>query len=299
MNSAPPRPAGLRQGHPGEADRRRVRHPAHRDRATCSAPRSRPAPSSAGACSRSSTRGELVPDELTIALIRERLAEDDAARRLRARRLPAQPAPRRRRSTRCSREIGRALDAVLVLRSADEVARERLLGARATRRAAPTTRPRRSRGGSRSTTSETAPLVEHYRARGQARRASTPTGRSTRSSPRSRTRSSRWRRARDHPQGAARDRADGRAPARLVAETIDARRRAPRARASRRASSTASPRSFIRSHGGVPTSKGYKGYPRRDLHLAERDGRPRHPRAATARGGRHRHVRRRRHARRR
>ena len=35
--------------------------------------------------------GELVPDELTVALIRERLSEPDATRRLRARRLPAQP----------------------------------------------------------------------------------------------------------------------------------------------------------------------------------------------------------------
>ena len=35
---------------------------------------------------------------------------------------------------------------------------------------------------------------------------------------------------------------------------------------------------FIRSHGGEPTFKGYKGYPGSDLPLAERDGRPRHPR---------------------
>ena len=34
---------------------------------------------------------------------------------------------------------------------------------------------------------------------------------------------------------------------------------------------------FIRSHGGVPTSKGYRGLPGRDLHLAERHDRPRHP----------------------
>ena len=37
---------------------------------------------------------------------------------------------------------------------------------------------------------------------------------------------------------------------------------------------------FIAEHGGVSASKGYHGtYPGRDLHLAERDGRPRHPRA--------------------
>ena len=40
---------------------------------------------------------------------------------------------------------------------------------------------------------------------------------------------------------------------------------------------------FIRSHGGVPTFKGYKGYPGSDVPLAERDGRPRDPRPAEAR----------------
>ena len=44
---------------------------------------------------------------------------------------------------------------------------------------------------------------------------------------------------------------------------------------------------YIRSHGGVPTSKGYKGFPGRDLHLAERHGRPRHPGRLPGPRGRH------------
>ena len=55
---------------------------------------------------------------------------------------------------------------------------------------------------------------------------------------------------------------------------------------------------FIREHGGVPTSKGYRGFPGGDLHLAEHDGRPRHPRQPPGRGGRPPLGRRRHHARR-
>ena len=59
--------------------------------ATCSARRSRRGPRSAAQVEPILAGGELVPDELTIALIRERLSEPDATRRLRARRLPAEP----------------------------------------------------------------------------------------------------------------------------------------------------------------------------------------------------------------
>ena len=37
----------------------------------------------------------------------------------------------------------------------------------------------------------------------------------------------------------------------------------------------------IRERGGVPTFKGYRGFPGLDLRLAERDGRPRDPRRST------------------
>ena len=199
-------------------------------RATCSAPRSRRGPSSAGRSSRSSRAATLVPDEITIALIRERLGEPDARARLRARRLPAQRWPRPRRSTSMLAEIGRRLDAVLFFELPDERRDRADAPARRARRAAPTTRPRRSRGGSRI-----------YHARDRAgRRAlprdrasscrSTPSARSTRSTPRSRTRSSRARgAARDHPQVRAGDRADG------------ARRRASSPRRSRSSRSALEP----------------------------------------------------------
>ena len=42
---------------------------------------------------------------------------------------------------------------------------------------------------------------------------------------------------------------------------------------------------YIASQGGVPTSKGYKGYPGRDVHLAELHDRPRHPGRLPAKEG--------------
>ena len=56
---------------------------------------------------------------------------------------------------------------------------------------------------------------------------------------------------------------------------------------------------FIAAHGGASASKGYHGASRRDLHLAERDGRPRHPGPYRVAGRRPDHDRRRRRARRR
>ena len=105
-------------------------------------------------------RGELVPDELTVGLIRERLAESDAEAGFILDGFP-------RNSVQAGAldelldEIERPLDAVLVLEVPDEVCVERLL-----KRAVDEGRP----DDTRETIArrldiyhaETAPLVEHY-----------------------------------------------------------------------------------------------------------------------------------------
>ena len=94
--------------------------------ATCSARRSPPTRRSGGRSSRSTTRAELVPDGLMIELIRERLAEPDAARGLRARRLPAHDAAGGG-ARRDAREIGRELTVVFEFQLSEEICIERLL----------------------------------------------------------------------------------------------------------------------------------------------------------------------------
>ena len=71
--------------------------------------------------------GELVPDELTISLIRERLAERDAERGFVLDGFPRNLAQAEALDTMLS-EIGRGLDAVLFFDLSDTVALERLLG---------------------------------------------------------------------------------------------------------------------------------------------------------------------------
>ena len=63
-------------------------------------------------------------------------------------------------------EIGRDLDIVFELQIGDDVARRAAAPSAPSRRAAPTTRPRRSRGGSPSYHEKTEPLVGYYRLRG-------------------------------------------------------------------------------------------------------------------------------------
>ncbi|HET8607789.1 MAG TPA: adenylate kinase [Gaiellaceae bacterium] len=100
--------------------------------------------------------GALVPDDLTIALIREALSEldgfvlDGFPRTL----------PQAEALEPMLAEIGRELDAVLVLEVPDEVARERMLG-RARADDTPEAIDTRLAAYHR----ETAPLVEWYRAR--------------------------------------------------------------------------------------------------------------------------------------
>jgi adenylate kinase len=109
--------------------------------------------------------GELVPDELTVALIRERLAEPDAANGFVLDGFPRNLAQAEALDHMLS-GIGRALDAVLFFDLSDEIATERMLG-------------RAEQEGRADDTLEviarrlaiyheqTAPVVEHYRAAGR------------------------------------------------------------------------------------------------------------------------------------
>ena len=263
-----PRPAGVGQGHAGEADRRRPRRSRTSRPATCSAPRSpQRTPLGTRGRGRSSTAGELVPDELTIALIEERLGPARRGAGVRARRLPAHPRAGGGARRACSPGIGRALDAVLFFDLSDELATERMLG----RAAAGGPRGRHARGdrdaGSRSTTSR------------PSRSSSTtaPPARScrcTRSAPIDEVHGEipdaldAARRA-DMiiRKGASGDRAD-RARGRARRRDDRARRRADRAgdhdgRARRHRRGV-----HPRGRAASSTSRGYRGYPGRDLHLA-------------------------------
>jgi adenylate kinase len=109
--------------------------------------------------------GELVPDELTVELIRERLGEPDAADGFILDGFPRNLAQARALDTMLA-EIGRELDAILFFDLPDDVATERMLGrARAEGRAddTPETIARRLA----IYHEQTEPVVEHYRATGR------------------------------------------------------------------------------------------------------------------------------------
>ena len=109
--------------------------------------------------------GELVPDELTIALIRERLGADDAQAGFVLDGFPRNLAQADALDAML-REIGRALDAVLYFEVPDDVARERLQ-----RRAVEENRPDDTREVIDRRLEiyhgETEPIVEHYRVTGK------------------------------------------------------------------------------------------------------------------------------------
>jgi adenylate kinase len=104
-------------------------------------------------------RGDLVPDELVVALIRERLGEPDAANGFVLDGFPRNLAQAEALDAMLG-EIGRGLDAAIVLEVPDEVARERMLE-RARKDDTPDVIENRLQTYHR----ETAPLVEWYRAR--------------------------------------------------------------------------------------------------------------------------------------
>jgi adenylate kinase len=104
-------------------------------------------------------RGDLVPDELVVALIRERIAEPDAAAGFVLDGFPRTLAQAEALEAMLA-EIGRALDAVVVLEVPDEVARERML-----ERARKDDTPEVIATRLANYHEQTAPLVEWYRAR--------------------------------------------------------------------------------------------------------------------------------------
>ena len=109
--------------------------------------------------------GKLVPDETTIALIRERLAEPDAAEGFVLDGFPRNLAQAEALDDMLA-EIGRGLDAILFFDLPDEVATERMLG-RATAENRPDDTPEVMAERLRTYHEQTEPVVEHYRVTGR------------------------------------------------------------------------------------------------------------------------------------
>ena len=109
-------------------------------------------------------RGDLVPDELTVALIRERLGEADARRGFVLDGFPRTEAQATALDGLLA-EIGRRLDAVLYFNLSDEVATERMLE-RATVENRPDDTPAVIARRLATYHVETEPIVEHYRLSG-------------------------------------------------------------------------------------------------------------------------------------
>jgi adenylate kinase len=109
--------------------------------------------------------GELVPDELTVALIRERLSQPDAANGFVLDGFPRNPAQAEELDAMLA-EIGRSLDAVLFFDIPDEVALERI----AVRAAEEGRRDDQADAIARRLAiyhEQTEPVVERYRATGK------------------------------------------------------------------------------------------------------------------------------------
>ena len=109
-------------------------------------------------------RGELVPDELMIELIRERLDEADAADGFVLDGFP-RTTPQADAFDAMLREIGRELTVVFALQVSDQICIDRLLK-RAAEEGRPDDTPEAIDERLRLYHSETEPLVEYYRARG-------------------------------------------------------------------------------------------------------------------------------------
>jgi adenylate kinase len=109
--------------------------------------------------------GKLVPDEATIALIRERLAEPDAAEGFVLDGFPRNLAQAEALDDMLS-EIGRSLDAILFFDLPDQVAKERMLK-RAAEESRPDDTPEVIAERLRTYHEQTEPVVEHYRVTGR------------------------------------------------------------------------------------------------------------------------------------
>ena len=110
-------------------------------------------------------RGELVPDELTVALIRERLSEPDAAVGFVLDGFPRNLAQAEALDVMLA-EIGHALDAVLFFDISDEVATERVRG-RALDEGREDDTPEAIERRLAIYHEQTEPVVERYRATGK------------------------------------------------------------------------------------------------------------------------------------
>ena len=108
--------------------------------------------------------GSLVPDELMIALIRERLGADDAREGFVLDGFP-RTMPQAEALEEMLREIGRDLDVVFEFQAPDEVGRERMLK-RAAEEGRTDDTPEAIAERLRLYHEETEPLIEYYRSRG-------------------------------------------------------------------------------------------------------------------------------------
>jgi adenylate kinase len=108
--------------------------------------------------------GALVPDEITIALIRERLGEADARRGFVLDGFPRNE-PQAEALDEMLTDIGRRLDGVLFFDLPDDVATERML-ARALEENRPDDTPEVIAKRLATYHAETEPIVEHYRVAG-------------------------------------------------------------------------------------------------------------------------------------
>jgi adenylate kinase len=109
--------------------------------------------------------GELIPDDVTVALIEERLGEEDAAPGFVLDGFPRNLAQAEALDAMLE-EIGRGLDAVLFFDLPHDVARERLLG-RAGQEGRTDDTPDAIARRLAIYEQQTAPVVEHYRATGK------------------------------------------------------------------------------------------------------------------------------------
>jgi adenylate kinase len=109
-------------------------------------------------------RGDLVPDDLTVSLIRERLAREDARGGFVLDGFPRNLAQAEALDAVLA-EIGRGLDAVLFFDLSDELATERMLG-RARAEGRPDDTPEVIARRLALYHEQTGPVVEHYRAAG-------------------------------------------------------------------------------------------------------------------------------------
>jgi len=109
-------------------------------------------------------RGALVPDDLMIELIRERLEEPDAAYGFVLDGFP-RTTPQADALDAVLREIGRELTVVFALQVSDEICIERLLK-RSREEGRPDDTPEAIRTRLELYHRETEPLIEHYRAQG-------------------------------------------------------------------------------------------------------------------------------------